>query len=100
MWKSKRTYKWKNAVGYVVFIERSGQYILEDKRGIIRPIDQIVAKQIHDIEENIPSQGRPAIWPGCDVEDNSITLPKAYWAKLQKPYSRAIGELICPTQRP
>jgi len=94
MWKSKRKYKIGDVVGHLVTKDETKHATLVDARGTIHRVSRDIVDTIRAAEERSPANGRPPLFPDCETSTHAITLPKSYWAKLQAPYSRSIGDLI------
>lgn len=93
-WKSKFKYTLNGATNYLEFSQRSQIYFLKNKKGGIHPVDKEMGDSLRRCEIAHTTIGRPTLFPACDVDARSITLPKKYWEKLTEPYSKAIANLI------
>lgn len=90
MWQSKQRYTFNREVGRVVLV--SGRYRLVNARGQYHDVDQSYANNIHEAEKK--SVGRPPYFPTEPVTAITITLPDRLWARLQRPYSSTIADLL------
>lgn len=88
-------YRYKTAKGHVgKIIQMDTGYIVESRgRRFLVPKDE--AELIRIAEEKRNRRGRPELYPAEQVEVHGITLPVITWAKIGKPYSRRIEEILC-----
>jgi hypothetical protein len=90
-WKSRRKYRTPKGVGHI-WIMGDGAVVLV--AGQKHMIPRELADGIKSLEKRFADAGRPELFPGKETSTHGITLPNEIWARIPRPYSAVICDLI------
>lgn len=91
-WKSRRKYQTPKGTGNIWFMGDGAVVVLHNGQKFLVPRD--FAESVKKLEDRFAVAGRPELFPGKEVETHGITLPAELWARIPRPYSGVIAELI------
>lgn len=97
-WRSRHRYRVGGVYGHVGLVGTA--YVVDGSRGLTYLSDdkaRVAAARIRDVEARLTANGRPATFPGEEVEHRSVTLPRRLWTLLDglpTPPSLTIAEAL------